>query len=122
VYEAVLGLGKVWVNGRLVVNPPPAAFAPREVDAHPSGIDPASMRLAEPRMAAMVAAIARGASKAEAVASGHAAVVAAMAKGREAGAVTGRGTEGVKLSWADVHSSGSAEQSRERGRGATAVS
>jgi len=85
-YEAVLGLGKVWVNGRLVVDPPPAAYATREGDAHPSGIDPASVRLAELRMAAMAAAIGRGASKAEAVASGQAAVAAAMAvgEGREA--------------------------------------
>jgi len=80
-YEAVLGLGKVWVNGRLVVDPPPAAYAPREGDAHPSGVDPASVRLAELRVAAMAAAIARGASKAEAVASGHAAVAAALAEG-----------------------------------------
>jgi len=87
-YEAVLGLGKVWVNGRLVVDPPPAAYALREGDAHPSGIDPASVRLAELRVAAMAAAMARGASEAEAVASGHAAVAAAMAvaEGRDAGA------------------------------------
>jgi len=87
-YEAVLGLGKVWVNGRLVVDPSPAAYATREGDAHPSGIDPASVRLAELRVAAMAAAIGRGASKAEAVASGHAAVAAAMAvgEGRVAGA------------------------------------
>jgi len=86
-YEAVLGLGKVWVNGRLVVDPPPAAYAPREGDAHPSGIDPASVRLAELRVAAMAAAIARGDNKAEAVASGHAAVAAAaaVAEGRVAG-------------------------------------
>jgi len=85
-YEAVLGLGKVWVNGRLVVDPSPAAYATREGDAHPSGIDPASVRLAELRVAAMAAAIGRGASKDEAVASGHAAVAAALAEGREAGA------------------------------------
>jgi len=84
-YEAVLGLGKVWVNGRLVVDPPPAAYAPREGDAHPSGIDPASVRLAELRVAAMAAAIARGASMAEARASGHVAVATAEAVGREAG-------------------------------------
>jgi len=82
-YEAVLGLGKVWVNGRLVVDPPPAAYATREGDAHPSGIDPASVRVTELRVAAMAAAIARGASKAEVVASGHAAVAAAAAVGRE---------------------------------------
>jgi len=90
-YEAVLGLGKVWVNGRLVVDPPPAAYAPREGDAHPSGIDPASVRLAELRVAAMAAAMARGASEAEAVASGHAAVAAAVAEGRVAGASASEG-------------------------------
>jgi len=88
----VLGLGKVWVNGRLVVDPPPAAYATREGDAHPSGIDPAAVRLAELRVAAMAAAIARGANKAEAVASGHAAVAAAMAKGLEAGAEAPEGS------------------------------
>jgi hypothetical protein len=72
----VLALGKVWVNGRLVADPPPAAYALREGDALPSGIDPASVRLAELRLVAMAAAIARGPSKAEAVASGHAAVAA----------------------------------------------
>jgi len=82
-YEAVLGLGKVWVNGRLVVDPPPAAYAPRDGDAHPSGFDPASVRLAELRVSAMAAAIARGDSEAEVVASGHAAVAAAMAGERE---------------------------------------
>jgi len=76
----VLGLGKVWVNGRLVVDPPPAAYAPREGDAYPSGIDPAAVRLAELRVAAIAAAIARGASEAEAVASGQAAVAAAVAE------------------------------------------
>jgi len=81
----VLGLDKVWVNGRLVVNPPPAAYATREGDAHPSGIDPASVRLPELRVAAMAAAIARGASKAEAVASGQLAVAAAVVEGRETG-------------------------------------
>jgi len=79
-YEAVLGLGKVWVNGRLVVDPPPAAYALREGDAHPSGIDPAAVQLAELRVVAMAAAIARGASKAKAVASGQAAVAAAVAE------------------------------------------
>jgi len=78
------GPGQVWVNGRLVVNPPPAAYAPREGDAHPSGFDPASVWLAELRVAAMAAAIARGASQAEAMASGHAAVAAALAERREA--------------------------------------
>jgi len=88
----VLGLGKVWVNGRLVVNPPPAAYEPREGDAHPSGIDPASVRLAELRVAAMAAAIARGEGRDEAVASGHAAVAAALAEGREAGAEAPEGS------------------------------
>jgi len=93
-YEAVLGLGKVWVNGRLVVDPPPAAYTPREGDAHPSGIDPATVRLAELRVAIMAAAIAREASGAEAVASGHAAVAAAVAEERAPGskALEGSGT------------------------------
>jgi len=86
-YEAVLGLGEVWVNGRLrlVVDPPAAAYATREGDAHPSGIGPAAVRLAELRVAAMAAAISRGASMDEAVASGHAAVAAALAEGWKAG-------------------------------------
>jgi hypothetical protein len=88
-YEAVLGLGKVWVNGRLVVDPPPAAYAPREGDAHRSGIDPASVRLAELRVVAMAAAIARGASKAEAVASGHVAVAGGAAFVGEGGGAGG---------------------------------
>jgi len=75
-----LGLGKVWVNGRLVVNPPPAAYEPREGDAHPWGIDPASVRRVELRVAAMAAAIARGEGRDEAVAAAM-----ALAEGQEAG-------------------------------------
>jgi len=107
-YEAVLGLGKVWVNGRLVVDLPPAAYAPREGDAHPSGIDPASVRLAELRVAAMAAAIAREAGMAVARASGHAAVAAAEAVGREAGpgAPEGSGAGAAAMGVVDVASVG----------------
>jgi len=97
-YEALLGLGRVWVNGRLVVDAPPAAYAFREGDAHPSGIDPASVRLAELRVAAIAAAIGRGQSQAEAAASGDAAVAAAVAAstGAESEAKEGHGA-GVAL-------------------------
>jgi len=67
----------------------PAAYAPREGDAHPSGVEPASVRLSELHVAAIAAAIDRGPNKAEAVASGHAAVAGGAAVIGECGGAGG---------------------------------